>query len=240
MIVYHTFCYLLSVLMLYSWLLFDADGTLFDYDKAESKALAATFRDAGLPYNAASAEIYREINAGMWAAFERGDISQPELQLERFRLTMEALDLRADIPAFAERYLFNLGHTTDLIDGALEVVPQLAEGHKLFLITNGIPQVQHTRLSLSPIRHYFEGIVISGEVGYAKPDPRIFVAAFESMGNPSKNEVLIIGDSLSADIRGGHAHGIDTCWYNPNGRSSDLGIPITYEISSLYEMLEWP
>ena len=239
MIVSHTFCFLYSVFMLYSWLLFDADGTLFDYDTAESKALAATFGDAGLPYDPASAEIYREINAGMWAAFERGDISQPELHLERFRLTMEALHLQADIAAFAERYLYNLGHTTDLIDGALDVVPQLAERHKLYLITNGIPLVQHTRLSLSPIRHYFEGIVISGEVGYAKPDPRIFDAAFESMGNPSKSEVLIIGDSLSADIRGGHAYGIDTCWLNANGRSSDLGIPITHEIVSLYEMLDF-
>ena len=221
----------------YSWLLFDADGTLFDYETAESKALAATFTDAGLPYEPATLEIYREINAEMWAAFERGEISQLDLHLARFERTLDALGLQSDIPLFGERYLYNLGHSPDLIDGALEVVTALAKDHKLYLITNGIPAVQHTRLSLSPIRHHFQGITISGEVGCAKPNPRIFDAAFEGMGHPPKNEVLIIGDSLSADIRGGHDYGIDTCWYNPNGRTADPGLPITYTINSLHEML---
>lgn len=221
----------------YSWLLFDADGTLFDYETAESKALAATFTDAGLPYEPATLEIYREINAEMWAAFERGEISQLDLHLARFERTLDALGLQSDIPLFGERYLYNLGHSPDLIDGALEVVTALAKDHNLYLITNGIPAVQHTRLSLSPIRHHFQGITISGEVGCAKPNPRIFDAAFEGMGHPPKNEVLIIGDSLSADIRGGHDYGIDTCWYNPNGRTADPGLPITYTINSLHEML---
>ena len=220
-----------------SWLLFDADGTLFDYETAESKALAATFTDAGLPYEPATLEIYREINAEMWAAFERGEISQLDLHLARFERTLDALGLQSDIPLFGERYLYNLGHSPDLIDGALEVVTALAKDHNLYLITNGIPAVQHTRLSLSPIRHHFQGIIISGEVGCAKPNPRIFDAAFEGMGHPPKNEVLIIGDSLSADIRGGHDYGIDTCWYNPNGRTADPGLPITYTINSLHEML---
>ena len=134
----------------YSWLLFDADGTLFDYETAESKALAATFTDAGLPYEPATLEIYREINAEMWAAFERGEISQLDLHLARFERTLDALGLQSDIPLFGERYLYNLGHSPDLIDGALEVVTALAKDHKLYLITNGIPAVQHTRLSLSP------------------------------------------------------------------------------------------
>ena len=232
---YCYFCFLFSV-MKYSWLLFDADGTLFDYDTAEGKALSATFKDAGLPYDAAYLDVYREINGEMWAAFERGEVTQPQLHLQRFQRMMEALGLSTDIPLFGERYLYNLGHTTDLIDGALDVVPQLAKKHRLFLITNGIPLVQHTRLSLSPIGDYFAGIVISGEVGHAKPDPRIFDAAFEGMGCPQKSEVLIIGDSLSADIRGGHAYGIDTCWYNDNGRVPDSDLPITYTIMSLYEL----
>ena len=199
--------------------------------------MAATFTDAGLPYEPATLEIYREINAEMWAAFERGEISQLDLHLARFERTLDALGLQSDIPLFGERYLYNLGHSPDLIDGALEVVTALAKDHKLYLITNGIPAVQHTRLSLSPIRHHFQGITISGEVGCAKPNPRIFDAAFEGMGHPPKNEVLIIGDSLSADIRGGHDYGIDTCWYNPNGRTADPGLPITYTINSLHEML---
>lgn len=219
----------------YSWLLFDADGTLFNYETAESKALSATFTDAGLPYDPATLEIYREINAEMWDAFERGEISQADLHLARFERTLDAVGVHADIPQFGKRYLYNLGHSPDLIDGAQEVVTALAKEHQLYLITNGIPTVQHTRLSLSPIGRLFKGITISGEVGCAKPDPRIFDAAFEGMGHPPKNEVLIIGDSLSADIRGGHDYGIDTCWYNPHGRSSNPDLPITFIIESLHE-----
>jgi 2-haloacid dehalogenase len=220
----------------YPWLLFDADGTLFDYESAERKALAATFQDAGLPFLPGALDTYRAINAELWAAFERGEISQPDLHLARFRRTLDALSLQADVAYFGDRYLYNLGHSPDLIDGAQEIIPHLARDHKLYLITNGIPAVQYTRLSLSPIAPFFEGITISGEVGHAKPDPRIFDAAFEGMGHPPKNEVIIIGDSLSADIEGGHAYGIDTCWYNPNGHEANPGQPITFIIKSLREL----
>jgi YjjG family noncanonical pyrimidine nucleotidase len=222
----------------YPWLLFDADGTLFDYESAERKALALTFQDAGLPYLPGTLDTYRAINAELWAAFERGETSQPELHLARFRRTLDALGLQAEVAYFGERYLYNLGHSPDLVDGAQETIPLLARDHKLYLITNGIPAVQYTRLSLSPIAPFFQGITISGEVGHAKPDPRIFDAAFEGMGNPPKNEVIIIGDSLSADIQGGHAYGIDTCWYNPNGHAAGPGQPITYVIKSLRELKE--
>ncbi|MFL7837159.1 MAG: YjjG family noncanonical pyrimidine nucleotidase [Candidatus Promineifilaceae bacterium] len=223
--------------ILHPWLLFDADGTLFDYETAERKALPATFLDAGLPYTADHLQVYRAINAEVWEAFERGEISQPDLHLARFQRLLDALDMTADIPTFGERYLYNLGHSPDLIDGAEEVVAELAKTHKLYLITNGILAVQYTRLSLSPIRDYIEGITISGEVGVAKPDPRIFDIAFAGMGRPAKKDVLIIGDSLTADIQGGHDYGIDTCWYNPNGRQPGLSIPITYTINSLHELI---
>ncbi len=130
----------------YAWLLFDADGTLFDYESAERKALAATFEDAGLPYLPGTLETYRAINAELWVAFERGEISQPDLHLARFRRTLAELGLTADIPAFADRYLHNLGHSPDLMEGAGDVVPELAKTSQLYLITNGIPAVQYSRL----------------------------------------------------------------------------------------------
>ena len=229
--------------MKYSWLLFDADGTLFDYDTAEGKALSATFKDAGLPYDAADLDVYREINGEMWAAFERREVTQPELHLQRFQRMMEALGLSTDIPLFGERYLYNLGHTTDLIDGALDVVPQLAKKHRLFLITNGIPLVQHTRLSLSPIGDYFAGIVISGEVGHAKPDPRIFDAAFEGMGRPQKSEVLIIGDTPHdvdcAAANGCRSLGVATGWFTVDDLESAGADRVVDDLSDTAGLLEW-
>jgi 2-haloacid dehalogenase len=222
--------------MHYTWLLFDADGTLFDYDAAEGKALTATFAAAGHPFQDDYANVYRAINAEVWAAFERGELTQPQLHRLRFERVLRALMLETDVDAFADSYLTHLSQTTDLIDGAIDVIPQLAQRHKLYLITNGIPRVQHGRLARSPLRPYFQGMVISGEVGCAKPDPRIFDAAFAGMGGPPKDEVLIIGDSLSADIGGGLAYGIDACWYNANGRRQNPDPAPTYEIQHLRQL----
>ena len=108
----------------------------------------------------------------------------------------------------------------------------------MVVLTNGLPEVQRQRLAGSAIRTYLAGLVISGEVGAAKPDPRIFDAAFEVMGRPEREEVLMVGDSLTSDIAGGKAHGIDTCWFNPQGNPRTLEVKPRYEIRSLRELLD--
>ena len=96
---------------------------------------------------------------------------------------------------------------------------------------------QRPRFSASAIGRYFEDWIISEEVGFAKPDPRIFDVAYERMDRPPKERVLIVGDSLSSDIAGGIAYGIDTCWFNPSGRKADPAVPTTYEIQELGHLL---
>ena len=107
----------------------------------------------------------------------------------------------------------------------------------LLVITNGLKEVQSARLARSSIGGYFAHVVISEEVGAAKPDRRIFDAAFDRMRGPHKEEVLIIGDGLSSDIQGGHDYGIDTCWFNPGRKPRALDLPIRYEIAQLSDLL---
>lgn len=221
---------------MYSNLLFDADGTLFDYDRAEGKALAATFSDTGIPFSDNYTQIYREINAQMWADFELGKISQVELRSERFGRLFQAINIEVDPRPFSEAYLTNLGNASELFDGALELLQALHGNYKLLLITNGIPEVQRSRLAQSPIQDFFAAVIISGEIGVAKPDPAIFDAAFQAMGHPPKEQTLIIGDSLTSDIQGGINYGIDTCWYNPDGRPANPSIPATYQIQTLAQL----
>ncbi len=106
------------------------------------------------------------------------------------------------------------------------------------LITNGLAEVQRPRFAASSIRRHFEGLVISEEVGAAKPDPRIFDVAFAKMEDPKRTEVLMVGDSLSSDIKGGNDSGIDTCWFNPSGRNGEHGVEPKYEIRKLDELLD--
>ncbi|MBU0596271.1 HAD-IA family hydrolase, partial [Candidatus Bipolaricaulota bacterium] len=124
-----------------------------------------------------------------------------------------------------------------LIEGAERLVSSLAGRARLALITNGFAAVQRSRFARSTLTPFFEAVVISEEVGAAKPDPAIFDEAFRQMGNPAKDEVLMIGDSLTADIRGGIDYGIDTCWFNPHGGETPTDLEVTYDIRALDELL---
>jgi 2-haloacid dehalogenase len=222
----------------YSWLLFDADGTLFDYDTAEATALSETFSEFGHDFRPEFLGVYREINAEMWQAFERGTMSQDRLKTERFETFLAAIGSPSDPSVFSTRYMNNLARQTDLIDGALATVDRLSRQARLLLITNGLKDIQRPRFAASAIRGYFVGMVVSEEVGTAKPEGRIFEEAFAQMHHPAKSTVLMVGDSLTSDIEGGSMFGIDTCWFNPRGAQNSTGSTPTFEIRSLRELIE--
>ncbi len=225
----------------YQWLLFDADGTLFDYDRAEAQALKGTFRDFNLPFEPEHAAEYQKINHQIWLDFENGQITAEALRVVRFERLFAATRVESGSPAFAEefsgRYLHNLALASDLMAGAEQVVRALKARYHLGLITNGLKDVQRPRLARSAIADCFEIVAVSEEMGVAKPDPRYFDAVFEMMGRPAREGVLVIGDSLTSDIQGGVKYGLDTCWYNPGGRASDPRFKATYQIQKLEELI---
>ena len=224
----------------YRWLLFDADGTLFDYDRAEAAALTATWRDMGLEPVAGLVARYRDINARLWKVYETGGIGQKQLQVERFAQLVDELDGgpdgAADPARLSDAYLIQLARQTFLLDGARELLEWATGRFGLALITNGIPEVQRPRIRRTGFDRLFPVVVISGEEGVAKPAPEIFDIALDRMGGPGREEVLLIGDSLSSDVRGGVDYGIDTCWLNPAGQEVGEGPVPRYEIRRLEEL----
>lgn len=221
----------------YRWLLFDADGTLFDYDRAEASALARTFARFDLPLAPGTADAYRAINGQCWQALERGEITPKALQTRRFALLFDAAGLSADIERFSAAYLEALSEAAELMDGAADVLAALRDRYRFAIITNGLRTVQRGRIARSAIRDDIAALIISEEVGSAKPASGIFDAAFAAMGHPARREVLMIGDSLTSDIRGACDYGIDACWFNPAHLPRPDGLPITCEISRLDELI---
>lgn len=222
----------------YPWLWFDADGTLFDYNLAEATALKKTFQSLKLPFEKGYLDVYRQINHQLWQALEQQKITQAVLQFRRFELLLEALQLSGSHEKMSSVYVEQLANCAQLMEGAYEVLQSLHRKCRLAIVTNGLQAVQRSRLANSIIRDFIDEIIISEEIGAAKPHPAFFETAFARLGNPAKSEVLIIGDSLSSDMQGGVDYGIDTCWYNPTSEPSPNGLPITYEIKHLRELLD--
>ena len=222
----------------YTTLLFDADGTLFDYDRAEREALLNTFKHFSVPHD--EDEIvtgYRLINNELWRQFESGMISLPELRAERFARLFKSLGLDLDPHKFGEIYILKLGECSVLLPTAIELLEELKGKYRMALVTNGIAVVQRRRIKKAGLDRYFRLIVISEEIGYPKPDPLFFDITLKKLDNPDKDEVLIIGDSLTSDIAGGNLSGIDTCWFNPESKDNEGEFQSTYSIKKLLDLL---
>ena len=222
----------------YTWLLFDADGTLFDYDECERRALAKTLLQAGIPVEERYLDAYRRINAALWLDREQGKIGVEALKIKRFHLLLEETGLAADAKEVSATYLAHLAGEAVLLDQAEETLAQLSGAYHFALVTNGLKEVQRHRLKKSGLARYFEAVIISDEIGASKPENAFFHETFHQIGWPDKSRVLIIGDSLTSDIQGANNYWIDACWVNLNRAVPPAKYRITYEINLLPDLLD--
>lgn len=223
--------------MKYKVILFDADETLFDFKKAEREAFKNTMLELKIDYDESyHFTAYKEINTAIWKELEEGLITQAKLKTERFRRFIEKLNLNFNENDFSDIYMKHLANGSFLFDGAIELIEDLSSKYILSIVTNGLTSVQEGRLKKSVIAKYFKDIVISESIGISKPNPEIFVHAINNLGTFNKDEILMIGDSLSSDIKGGINYNIDTCWYNPNKLENNTDLKPTYEVCNYKEL----
>ncbi|MEJ8302472.1 YjjG family noncanonical pyrimidine nucleotidase [Saccharibacillus sacchari] len=222
----------------YPYILFDADDTLLDFRRCEREAFTTSLTESGLGLDFELCfKSYTTINRALWLDYEQNKVTQTQLRSERFRRLFTQLGIESDPETFGATYLRHFAAGSFLTPDALAVCDALKPTLNLSIITNGISDVQFSRISGSELKDHFDHIIVSDDVGSAKPAPEIFDYAMRKIGCDDKSQALIVGDSLSSDIRGGHNYGIDTCWYNPGGLENTSGIVPTYEITSLTELL---
>ena len=221
----------------YDVLLCDADNTIFDFTKAEENAFAIACAHAGIDGAERLLPVYADINSAMWKLLELGGITQSVLRVRRFELFLTAIG-RTDIDArdMGDTFADALGRQSVPLPGAVEAVARWSRVLPVVIVTNGISKVQHGRMEGSEVRHFISGMVISEEVGAAKPDPRMLELAMEKAGVTDRRRALMLGDSLSSDIAAAANAGVDACWFNPRGAKNAKGLPVRYEIRSLDEV----
>ena len=223
--------------MSYSTFLLDLDHTLFDTEASEVAAFEQTMFSADIDEPRLYWQDFQNINLELWAAVERGEMLPQLVRTLRFERLVAKFDLGADPLQLADEYVVGLGAYGDLYDGARDVLQQLRDKASLAMVTNGLGEVQRSRIARLGLDQYFDAIAISAEIGAAKPDAGIFDKVFEELGSFVPEVAVMVGDNLSADIRGGADYGIATCWYNPHGREVDTQHRIDHEIAELEELV---
>ncbi len=219
------------------FLLFDVDRTLLDFDRSEAEAIKNTLRHFSLPVNDEICDRYPQINEKLWEEFEQGTIEKSTILYRRFDILFEEFGICFDSKVFDAYYRSDLSKHAFLIPGAIELLLSLkTKKYQIYYVTNGTAGVQYPRLKQSGLDVLAEGIFLSEEIGYQKPEKTFFDFVFSKIADFQLEEAIIIGDSLSSDIKGGVNSGLDTMWYNPKHSENRLNIPVTYEVSSLLEI----
>ena len=216
--------------------LFDLDDTLFDFHKAEKIALTKTLVHFGIDPTEETLALYSAINAAHWKRLELGEISREEVKVGRYRELFETIGVECD-PVKATAYyesMLAIGHY--FMPGAPELLEELYGKYRLYIVSNGTAKVQEGRIGSSGIAKYMDGIFISQVLGANKPDKQFFDICFSEIPDFSLSETVIIGDSLSSDIKGGINAGITTVWFNPKGIENDNDIKPDYTIKELSEV----
>ena len=215
---------------------FDVDDTLLDFKKAEQVALSTTLKEQGLEPTEEILKRYHVINRTQWELLERGELTREQVLRRRFTLLFEEYNFPCDVETVKSSYERNLSKGHYFIDGAPELLKTLHKTYDLYLVTNGTSTIQRSRLKSSGILPYFKDVFISHEIGFNKPDPRFFDYCFSHIDGFEKEKAVIIGDSLSSDIRGGNLVGVRTCWFNPTHSLPTPTAIADFEVSALCEL----
>lgn len=218
--------------MKYKWILFDADETLFHFDAF--KGLNIMFSRFGIDFTRQDFMEYQKVNKPLWDDYQNGVINAEELQNIRFESWAEKLEVTTQ--TLNSAFLTAMADICAPLPGAKELLDSLKHKAQLGIITNGFTDLQQIRLERTGFQDFFSTLVISEQVGIAKPDRGIFDYAFSKMGEPDKEEVLMVGDNPHSDILGGMNAGIHTCWLNHHGHEVPEGIKPNYQVSSLNEL----
>ena len=219
------------------FLLLDLDDTILDFHKAERIALSKTIQDFGVEPTEEALALYHKINKWHWEQLELGVMTREEVLTGRFAVFFRELGKEVDPTACARSYERNLSIGHYFLPGAEETVQALSKKYRLFLVSNGTATVQHSRLTSAGLYPYFEQGFVSQEIGFNKPDKAYFDRCFERIPGFDPKKALMVGDSLTSDIKGGINAGLKTVWINP--KHKDCGdIRPDYQLDALSQLPE--
>lgn len=219
--------------MRYQWILFDADETLYSFNSY--LGLKAMLKHYNIEFGEQDYQEFQAVNKPLWVAYQNKEITAEELRTTRFRKLAAQTGRSAE--DLNHELMHEMSYVSQPLNHVVEMLNALYGKVKMAIITNGFNALQQKRLDNTQTNHFFDLVITSETIGAAKPDARIFEAAFARMGNIDRSKVLMVGDTLASDILGGNQVGIDTCWFNPTQYENNSEIQPTYEIHSMLDLI---
>lgn len=220
---------------------FDLDHTLWDFDTNSTLTLIEIIdhfdlENLGINDSNQFIATYKKINDSYWTKYRMNQVSKDELRLGRFRDTLLEWNIKNDEMALAinDYYVAHSPYKTKLLPNAHEVLAYLHKKYILHIITNGFREAVTVKMRESDLNQYFDEIVISEEVGFQKPHPRIFQHLL-SKKNILSDECMMIGDHYEADIVGAVQQKIVAILFNPTKESH----PYPHQIFDLIELKDF-
>lgn len=220
----------------YNCVLLDLDGTVLDFSASEDVALDKTLRWLEVPVTDEICAEYKKINSELWSEFENGNIKKEKLVVVRWQKLLEYLNKQGNAAKINEYYFSQLALNGVAYNGAEEFLDEIAEVATIAAATNGVERVQKSRCGSAGLIKYFDEFFVSDRVGCAKPNPKFFDNAIRALGINNRKRVLVVGDSLKADIKGGINAKLDTCWVNFDHIVNPTDIKPTYTVESYEEL----
>lgn len=224
--------------MYYQAILWDVDGTLLDFEKSERYGILSCMEEFGIEgCDDAMLRRYAEINRVCWEALERGEMTKPEVLVGRFRrfFAQEGIFCK-DVEGFNDSYQRKLGEIFFENEKSVALCRRLHGKICQCVITNGTIEAQREKLKGSGLGAYMDGIFISDEIGVEKPGIGFFQPVLELLKGIDPKRILVVGDSLTSDMKGGNNIGASCCWYNPRKKKNMTEVRVDYEISKLWDV----
>lgn len=224
----------------FDWILFDLDNTILDFGKSSEDAFHKLLSEINPALNAAELyPIYNTINHQIWDDREAGKISHNELKWKRWDLFFKSVGIDFDPHISNDIYFETIKGNATFVEHAEQMLEDVSSKHNTMIVTNGLSEVQWPRIKSAQLEKHFNQIIISDEIGVAKPQVDFFNHCDTFIDNSvPKDRILIIGDTLKSDILGGINYGIKTCWYNHFGQPNSTEINPDFEIESIAQFAD--
>lgn len=219
------------------YVLLDLDNTLIDFTKCARHAIEEGFSKYGLPYRDETFPIFLRENCKIWRRHESGEVPKDYISKNRWNIIFSYLGISFDGEVFERFFEGRIGETAYPVDEAQELLEYLYGKYEIFIVSNGFRAVQHNRIKIIDFGRFFSGVIVSEDTGAAKPSKKFFDYCFENIDGISKDNCILIGDSLSADISGGNAYGLKTVWFDlfSQDEPTEASQP-TYRVHALREI----